>query len=226
MKKSFWGFGGAWVNLICKKNKNTYYIYNNIYKNLMSKKDKIKKNKKVEEVKVFQQFKKQQIFNQISFVFLAFVIGFWINSFVLDWDFWNNLKTNILESKQNKTVEKKSDIYIQKTSWKDSNLMKLISWQNIDKVKSISFSFTYNPEDVKIQDIFPNIDTIRIDNEPWITTFIINHKEAKQIKKYEEIINFYVSKEETKTANLNLINANFTDETWEKYDLTTSWIIF
>jgi hypothetical protein len=104
--------------------------------------------------------------------------------------------------------------------------MKLMSWENIDKVKSLSFSFTYNPEEVEIQDIFPNIDTTRIENEKGITTFIINYKEIKKIKKWEELINFYISKKVWKTANLNLINANFTDSTDIKYDLTTSWIIF
>jgi len=42
----------------------------------MSKKNKIKKQFKTEEVKIFKQFKKQQIFNQISFVFGALIIGF------------------------------------------------------------------------------------------------------------------------------------------------------
>jgi len=192
----------------------------------MPKKDKIKKQFKTEEVKVFKQFKKQKIFNQISFVFAAMVIGFGINSFVLNWDFWNSLKANILETSINKENEKKADIYIEKTQWKNSNLMKLISSENIDKVKSLSFSFTYNPEEVEIQDIFPNIDTTRIENEEWITTFIINNEKVKNIKSGEEIINFYISKKISKTVNLNLINANFTDSTDTKYDLTTSWIIF
>jgi len=191
----------------------------------MSKKNKIKKQFKTEEVKIFKQFKKQQIFNQISFVFGALIIGFWINSFLLNWDISNNLKASLLENNIS-TVEEKSDLYIQKTEWKNSNLMKLFSWENIDNIKSISFSFTYNPEEVEIQDIFPNINTTRIENEEWITTFIINYEKIKNIKKSDEIINFYVSKKEWKTANLNLINANFTDETGSKYDLTTSWIIF
>lgn len=191
----------------------------------MSKKNKIKKQFKTEEVKIFKQFKKQQIFKQISFVFGALIIGFWINSFLLNWDISNNLKASLLENNIS-TVEEKSDLYIQKTEWKNSNLMKLFSWENIDNIKSISFSFTYNPEEVEIQDIFPNINTTRIENEEWITTFIINYEKIKNIKKSDEIINFYVSKKEWKTANLNLINANFTDETGSKYDLTTSWIIF
>ena len=190
----------------------------------MSKKNKIKKQVKTEEIKVFKQFKKQKIFKQVSFVFAAMVIGFWINSFILNWDFGNNLKTNLLENKKN--IEKKSDLYIAKTSWKNSNLMKLISNKNINKVKNISFSFTYNPEKVEIQDVFPNINTTRIENEKWITTFIITYKNPTEIKSWEEIINFYVSKKEWKTQNLNLINANFTDSTDTKYDLTTSWVIF
>ena len=191
----------------------------------MPKKNKIKKQFKTEEVKIFKQFKKQKIFNQVSFVFGALVIGFWINSILLNWDISNNLKANLLENNTS-TIEEKSDLYIQKTEWKNSNLMKLISSKNIDKVKSISFSFTYNPEEVEIQDIFPNINTTRIENEKWITTFIINYEKIKNIKKSDEIINFYISKKEWKTANLNLINANFTDSSDTKYDLTTSWILF
>ena len=191
----------------------------------MPKKNKLKKQFKTEEVKIFKQFKKQKIFNQISFVFGALILGFWINSFLLNWDISNNLKTNLLENNIS-TIEEKSDLYIQKTEWENSNLMKLISSKNIDKVKSISFSFTYNPEEVEIQDIFPNINTTRIEKEKWITTFIINYEKIKNIKKSDEIINFYISKKEWKTANLNLINANFTDSSDTKYDLTTSWIFF
>lgn len=184
-----------------------------------------KKNKThTTEVKVFKQFKKQQLFKQMTFVFAAMFLGLWINAFVLNWDLWNNLKANILES--NNKIEKKADIYIEQTDWKDSNLMNLKTSKNIDKVKSISFSFTYNPEDVQIQDIFPNIDTNRIENWDWISTFIINFNKPKDIKKSEEIINFYISKKEWTSQNLNLINANFTDSSDVKYDLTTSWIIF
>ncbi|MDQ7008963.1 MAG: hypothetical protein Q9M94_01580 [Candidatus Gracilibacteria bacterium] len=190
----------------------------------MPKKNKINNKVKVEEVKVFQQFKKQQLFQQITFVFAAMVIGFGINSFVLNGDLSNNLKANILET--NKKVEKQSDLYIQKTIGKDSNLMILKTSKNIDKVKSISFSLTYNPEDVEIQDIFPNINTSRLENEKGITTFIINFNEVKNIKSGEEIINFYTSKKEGTSQNINLINANFTDSTNTRYDLTTSGIIF
>lgn len=187
----------------------------------MNKKNKTNNNT---EVKVFKQFKKQQIFKQITFVFAALFLGFWINAFVLNWKLWNNLKTNILESKSK--IEKKADIFIQKTDWKNSNLMNLKSSKNIDKVKTISFSFVYNPEKVKLLDVFPNINTSRIENWDWITTFIINFDKPKNFKKSEEIISFYTSKKDWTTQNINLINANFTDSNNIKYDLTTSWIIF
>jgi len=187
----------------------------------MSKKNKLKKQSKIEDIKVFKQFKKQQIFKQITFVFAALVIGFWINTFILDWKISNNLKANILE-KTNKKIEKQADIFIKK----NNDLMKLKTWKQIDKVKNISFSFTYNPEKVKILDIFPNINTTRIENQKWITTFIINFEKAKTFKKWEDIINFYTSKSSKNSENINLINANFTDNKWTKFDLTTSWIIF
>jgi hypothetical protein len=53
----------------------------------MSKKNKVKEKIKTDEVKVFKQFKKQKLFNQLSFVFAAMIVGVGINSFVLGGDF-------------------------------------------------------------------------------------------------------------------------------------------
>jgi len=187
----------------------------------MSKKNKIKK----EEIKIFKQFKKQKIFNQVSFVFAALIVGIGINTFVFNSEFWNNLKTNLLEN-HNMNIEKKADLYIEKINWETTNLMKLVTWEEINNIKNISFSFTYNPEKVEVQDIFPNTNVTRLENEKWISTFIVNFEKAKTVKVWEDIINFYISKKWNESQNLNLINANFTDSSNTKYDLTTSWIIF
>jgi hypothetical protein len=56
----------------------------------------------------------------------------------------------------------------------------------MNNVSSISFGFVYNPEEVEIQDIFSNINSLkptRLENEKGITTLILNFKNPQTIKK-------------------------------------------
>ncbi len=196
----------------------------------MSKKQRNKKFKS-EEVKVFKQFKKQQIFRQVSFVFAALVVAFWVNAFVLDWDFGNSLKTNVLEAwkQATNTTEQKADLYLENTNWTENNVIKLKSGKQMDNVKTLSLWIIYNPEIVKLQDIFSNINGLelsRIENEKWIATLILTFSQATHILKWKDIINFYVSKNEETTQHINIINSNFTDSTNTNYQLSTSWIAF
>lgn len=196
----------------------------------------IKNNKKPtntfkkNNVRVFKQFRKQKIFNQLFFVFWALVMAFWINSFVLNWDFWDNLKTNILEKnntiKNSNTIEVKSDIYIEK----ENDITKIKVWKKIDNVTSLSFALVYNPEAVEIQDIISNIKEVKLlklQNEKGTTTLILNFDEPQTIQAWKNLLDLYISKKVLKTTqHINIINSNFTDSTNSKYELTTSWITF
>ena len=190
----------------------------------MSKKNKLKKQFKTTDVRVFKQFRKQKIFKQVSFVMAALVMAFWINSFVLNWEYWNNLKTNLLENK--KTLSIKSDIYIEK---KD-NIAKIKVWKKMDNVTSLSFGLVYNPEAITIQDIVSNIKEtklLKLENEEGTTTLIINFDKPQTINAWTNILDLYISKKISKTTqNINIINSNFTDSINNTYELTTSWIIF
>jgi hypothetical protein len=194
----------------------------------MWKINKLNKNSKIEEIKVFKQFKKQKLFSQVAFVFFALVVGFWINSFVLNWQYWNQLKTSILEL--NKKIENKADIYFKKIDKDFKSILKINVWKEISQVKDLSLSLIYNPEELDIQDIFSKIKWAklsRIENEKWVITLIINFEEIQNIKVWTNLIELYVSKTKEKTTqNINIINSNFTDWTWINYELTTSWIIF
>ena len=196
----------------------------------------IKNNKKPtntfkkNNVRVFKQFRKQKIFNQLFFVFWALVMAFWINSFVLNWDFWDNLKTNILEKnntiKNSNTIEVKSDIYIEK----ENDITKIKVWKKIDNVTSLSFALVYNPEAVEIQDIISNIKEVKLlklQNEKGTTTLILNFDKPQIIEAWKNLLDLYISKKVLKTTqHINIINSNFTDSTNSKYELTTSWITF
>jgi hypothetical protein len=99
----------------------------------------------------------------------------------------------------------------------------------MDQVKSISFWLVYNPKSIEIQDIISKIDStklLKLENEKWITTIIINFKEVQTVKSWTNILDLYISKKLNKTTqHINIINSHFTDSTNTKYDLSTSWII-
>ena len=195
----------------------------------MSKKDtKFKKEKLLnEEVKVFKQFEKHKLIHRIGFVAAALIVAVWVNTIVLNGDFWNQLKTNVLESSA--PVEEKADVYLESVEWADSSVMSIRAGKKMDAVETLSLWITYNPEQVELLDVFSNIvwlDLARIENTPWSATLIMTFSEVQDIQKWKDIVNFYLSKKENHTQHINIANANFTDETSTNYQLTTSWMTF
>ena len=111
----------------------------------MSKDKKIKKqtqfNKvKMDDVKVFEQFKRQKLFQNITFVFVALTIGFGINEFMLDWDLGKNLQANLLQSQS--PQEHKANIYLQTIQWAKNDVIQLKVWKNISNVKTLLLIFS------------------------------------------------------------------------------------
>jgi hypothetical protein len=168
---------------------------------------------------------------QVGFIAAAIIVAVWINTFVLWWNFWKQLKSNVLESSKQRVndTEKKADIYIQRANWEETNSMNLIAWSQMDQVKSISFWIIYNPEEVEIQDVFSRINWLklsRLENVKGVTTLILQFANPETIPKWANIIKLYASKALKNTQHLNLIQANFTDNTGVTFDLTTSWAAF
>jgi len=194
----------------------------------IEKKDKITKKLNTEEIKIFKQFKKQKLFARFMFVFAALVVGFWINSFVLNGQYGAQLKTSVLDL--NQQVEKKADIYFKKIDKDFESVLKISIWKEISQIKDLSLGLIYNPEEVTIQDIFSKVKWAklsRLENEKWVATLIINFEDIQNIGAWTNIIELYVSKKTEKTTqNINIINSNFADGTNERYELTTSWITF
>ncbi len=182
---------------------------------------------KVEKAKVFKQFEKHELVHRIGFVAAALIVALWINTFVLNWQYGNQLKTNILETSA--PVEQKADIYLEKKEWSDSYIMSIKAWNTMDSVESLSLGIVYNPEQVELLDTFSNINGFelsRIENTPGVATIILNFLSPQTINKWDEISHFYLSKTQDFTQHVNVTNANFTDSTNTNYQLTTSWMTF
>ncbi len=195
----------------------------------MGKKDKKFKKwpLKIKKAKVFKQFEKHQLIHRLGFVAAALIVALWVNTFVLNGQYGNQLKTNVLESSA--PVEQKADIYLEKKEWSDSHIMSIRAWDTLDQVETLSLGIVYNPEQVELLDTFSNINGLeltRIENTPWVATLILTFSEMQSISAGQEIANFYVSKQEKLTQHVNITNANFTDGTSTNYQLTTSWMTF
>jgi hypothetical protein len=88
-------------------------------------------------------------------------------------------------------------------------------------------SVSYNPENVGIllqED--ENSEIIRLSDDKWIQSILINYSPEKNIISWEKILSIETSKLNQKSEQLNIFNANFTDNSGENYLLSTSGITF
>ena len=179
---------------------------------------------------IFKKYKNHKmvlnIWMIISSLFLAFIINF---LFIDSTNIWKNLKTSLLNSKN---IEIKSDIYLNKTSknipWLNNSFdIEILAWKNINNPETLSLSLVYNSENIIIENILSeDIEVIKMWENKWLDSIIINFKNNKNISINQKIIELKIKKLKEKTENINIINANFKDSTWEIYLLTTSWLTF
>jgi len=167
------------------------------------------------------EYKKNKTIWNITIVVASLIIALSINFLVLDnSDFWTNLKTSVIEAGQN---NQKADLILENQNWN----ITLKNSKKLNNTKSLSYSIIYNPENVEIKSIECNSNNlVKIENQEWIKAIIINYDNPININKNTKICTINTSKKELKSEQLNLINSNFTDTTWETYLLTTSWITF
>lgn len=170
---------------------------------------------------IFKKYKKQKKISNIWVVVTSLVLAIWINFLIIDGTgFGNSMKANILEVK---TQNQQSDIY----ATLNNNIIDVFSNQNIDNVKNIAMSVSYNPENVGIllqED--EKSEVIRLSDNKWIQSILINYSPEKNIISWEKILSIETSKLNKKSEQLNIFNANFTDTSEENYLLSTSGITF
>ncbi len=176
---------------------------------------------------VIKRYKKDKMMKNIFIICISLLLGFSINSFVLTSNYWQSLKTNLLETTWQ--VEQKADFFLENIKDSANPMVKLRAWKNLDLVNSASFWIVFNPENVEIKDVFSKIYWVNIkklENEKGIATIILTFVPWTNISLWEDILTFYIVKKEQKTENINILNANFKDSLGKIYELTTSWVAF
>lgn len=170
---------------------------------------------------IISKYKKNKLLTNVNIILTSLVLAFWINFVLIDWtDLGQNLKTSVLNSQ---TQEAKSDISIENIE----NELFIISNKNINNLESLSLSLVYNPENINISEINSNYwDIINLSNIEWINSLILTSEKEINIKSWDKLIKISLNKKEEKSENINILNANFKDNTWEHFLLSTSWITF
>lgn len=169
-----------------------------------------------------KKYQKNKLFSNVNIVLASLVLAFWINVFVINWtDIGSKLKTSVLNSTETKEI--KSNIYIQKIE----NEYFVISDKSINDARSLSLSFTYNPENVEISSFDSSYwDVTNLSSTPWISSLIITWENNISLWKWDKLLKIDIIKKEDKSENLNILNANFIDTSNDHYELSTSWITF
>ena len=169
----------------------------------------------------FEKYRLYKLKNNLSIIWLSLIFAIFINFFVLNNFDTQNLKTSIIQAEKQ---ENKSDLFFQK---QNNNLILKNAYQ-INNLRNLNFSIVYNPENIEITEIIPklNSEIQIISNTPGIITVFIDYKDNFTIPANDKIATIKYNKKKQTTENLNIINANFTDNTDNTYSLTTSGITF
>lgn len=133
------------------------------------------------------------------------------------------LKANILEAASKKQIESLDFIGTYSTwsiNFQNNNIM-----QNVRK---ISFSLAYNPDEITIWEgkISEDFSLNTFENTKGLITFIINMSQDTVLAANTEVIRIDVEKIDNSAGLINVLNANFTDDSGNIFHLSTEGIIF
>lgn len=169
-----------------------------------------------------KEYKREKWLSIFWIIWVSLVLALWINFFVLDTtDIGKNLKASILDVNN---VWSKADFFLE-TNW---NTIKLKASKTMQKPTNVSVSIAYNPEKLEVSDITTDLwDLIKLGvDDSGYQTFMINMDWTKDIVADSNVITITPIKKDNISTQINLVDANFIDNTWETYKLTTSGITF
>lgn len=166
---------------------------------------------------ILNKYNKQKKFSNISIVVTSLVFAIWVNVFLFDdTNLVKNLKASAIQSNE---FSQSSDLYLEQ----EAVYFSLFSSKNMTNVKNVTFSVVYNPENINI---LKTNGLQLISRSAGISTYILQFDEPKNIIKGEKIALLEINKNKNKTENVNIVEANFTDNSGNTYTLSTSWVTF
>lgn len=173
---------------------------------------------------IIAKYKKHTFFQNSAIIVTSLAIALGINMYVLDGNIGKYLKSSVVDIHG---VEQTADIYGRVSE----DRSRIILWvqRPTYATKSLSLSLVYDTENVSIDSmasVSPGTTLSSISNEPGITTLLLEFSSPTDISGETDLVELTVSKDPSITGNLNIINANFTDQSGETYLFSTSGILF
>ncbi|NVP17350.1 hypothetical protein HUU51_01405 [Candidatus Gracilibacteria bacterium] len=168
-----------------------------------------------------QKYQKQNTISNLGIIITSLVLAIGINIFLVDGtNIGNKLKTSVLDSNQS---EIKADLYIEK---KDDKIL-IKNSKDILEAKNLSFSITYNPNLLEIKEVKSDLGENMLlgEKNTGFETYIVNIS-GKNVFKNNNIVEIIATKNNNESTQINMINANFNDNSGEKYNLSTSGLTF
>lgn len=175
---------------------------------------------------IIEKYKIKKRNKNIAIVLTSLMLAIWINFWVFSPWAGQMLKANVLWTQ----IDSKANLSIEKIDNDYKNILNIKANKNLNSLKSLSLSIVYNPEKVSIDNISTNYEgakLVMMSDNKWFKSIIITFKNPENIKNWSELVQILWQKNQIEVIeNINLINANFIDSTWETYTLSTSWTDF
>lgn len=171
---------------------------------------------------LFKKYHRHKVLTNLWILSISAVLAVSVNMFLLWGPTWETLKANVLEATE-KSVNQDFIAYIDWWSihFRNNSTMR--------QVKDFSFSLAYNPEVLELdttKSVLNGSEVHTIENEDGFVNYIVTLTVAGDIASNTTLLSIPYTKTVQSTAQLNIINVNFSDSSWNIYSLSTRGIMF
>ena len=172
---------------------------------------------------IITKYKKQRKARTIWIIVTSLLLAISLNVFLSTSDMWKTLKSSVLESSTTKSDL--SDLYL----ISDNNILTLKASKEMKEVKSVSFSFLYNGENVELKDKLLwdyNWSIIEISVEKWQYTLTLAFDKPTNIlvRDWEQSKPYQIMRDYL-NPNVFIWESSMTEDEKEKYPIKGSYFI-
>ena len=172
---------------------------------------------------VFKDYKKQKVRRNITIISLSLMFALSLNFFLFSSSVWQKIQTSVKNyGEQPKVVNK--DIYIE-AAGTGSDILDLKIWSDISKASELSASFLFDPESMKLVDLYSDnkeVEITKVTNVPGIYFVSFKYKTPTDLKSWTTIWKILVNKiKKDWKIVINMAQTHFTSDS-KTYELTNA----
>lgn len=169
---------------------------------------------------IIQKYHKKKRKNTLAIIATSLALAVWLNFYVNNSNMGQMLKSSVMDSSV--SAKDSADMYLEA----QNDIISLKSSKNMSGVKSMSFAFVYNTENLSIKDKLLELDgveMVELANNNGYVTLLLNFKTPLNISSQDTLLKLVVEKKDASLQeSLVITQANFIDSEEKLYALTTS----